>query len=79
MKIRNVNRLLKSLIALLLTFLIVSPVLSDPCGMVPPIYFGKGSPITRVGLQQTYVFLRHPTHSFIRPSSFKSRYRRTDV
>ena len=31
---------------------------NDPCGMVPPIYTGPGNPISRVGLQQTYVFYK---------------------
>lgn len=73
MKIRNVNRLLKSLIALLLTFLVVSPVLSDPCGMVPPIYTGKGSPITRIGLQQTYVFFDQGFESFVIRPGFQGK------
>lgn len=73
MEIRNVNRMLKSLIALLLTFLIVSPVLSDPCGMVPPIYVGKGSPIARIGLQQTYVFYDQGYESFVIRPGFQGK------
>ncbi|MEM7456279.1 MAG: DUF2330 domain-containing protein [Planctomycetota bacterium] len=37
---------------------------ADPCGMVPPIYTGD-SPITRSGLQQTYVFHRDGVESFV--------------
>lgn len=47
-------RLLTSIVALLF----VVPVHADPCGMVPPIYTGPGSPISRIGLQQTYVFYK---------------------
>ena len=33
---------------------LVSPLnATDPCGMVPPIYTGAGTPITRIGLQKT--------------------------
>ncbi len=31
---------------------------ADPCGMVPPIIVGDDVPITRVGLQKTYVFFK---------------------
>ncbi len=36
--------------------LLTAMALADPCGMVPPIFTGDGPPITRIGLQQTYVF-----------------------
>ena len=38
---------------------------NDPCGMVPPIYTGKGKPIQRIGLQQTYVFFRDGVETFV--------------
>ena len=57
--------------ALVLFFLIVTPVFSDPCGMVPPIYTGKGSPIARTGLQQTYVFFDQGVESFVIRPAFK--------
>ncbi len=38
---------------------------ADPCGMVPPIYTGPGQPITRVGLQETYVFYKDGIETFI--------------
>ncbi len=38
--------------------LVASTSLADPCGMVPPIYLGEGTPIARVGDQQTYVFFK---------------------
>ena len=47
------ERLPATLLALLA---LASPALADPCGMVPPIWFGDGDAITRVGIQRTYVF-----------------------
>jgi len=38
---------------------------ADPCGMVPPIYVGLGSPITRIGLQKTYVFHKDGVETFV--------------
>ena len=43
----------------------VSIAHSDPCGMVPPIYVGDQSPITRVGLQKTYVFYKDGVETFV--------------
>lgn len=41
---------------------------ADPCGMVPPIFAGDGPPITRIGLQRTYVFFKDGVESIaIRP------------
>ena len=40
-------------------------LIADPCGMVPPIYTGNQVPITRVGLQQTYVFHDQGMESFV--------------
>ena len=37
---------------------------ADPCGMVPPIYTGAGSAISRSGLQQTYVFFDRGVETF---------------
>lgn len=73
MTTRNINRSLKTLIGLLLTFLMVSPVLSDPCGMVPPIYAGPGTPIKRIGLQQTYVFFDQGHESFVIRPAFQGK------
>jgi hypothetical protein len=59
---------------ILLAFLIVTPFFTsnhshaennDPCGMVPPIYTGQGNPISRIGLQQTYVFHKNGVETFI--------------
>jgi hypothetical protein len=38
---------------------------ADPCGMVPPIYPGQDVPLTRVGLQQTYVFYKDGVETFV--------------
>ncbi|MCZ6596834.1 MAG: DUF2330 domain-containing protein, partial [Planctomycetota bacterium] len=38
---------------------------ADPCGMVPPIWLGAGSPIQRIGVQQTYVFYKNGIESFV--------------
>lgn len=37
----------------------------DPCGMVPPIYTGNQVPITRIGLQQTYVMYKDGVETFV--------------
>ncbi len=46
---------------------------SDPCGMVPPIYFGQGPPITRVGVQQTYVFHKNGIETFVIRPGFSGK------
>ena len=45
----------------------------DPCGMVPPIYTGKGNPITRIGLQQTYVFYKDGIETFVIRPGFQGK------
>ena len=52
---------------------IASPLFSDPCGMVPPIYTGPGKPIARVGLQQTYVFFDDGVESFVIRPGFEGK------
>ena len=43
-----------------------SPLLAnDPCGMVPPIYTGDQVPISRIGLQKTYVFYKDGVETFV--------------
>ncbi len=39
--------------------------MADPCGMVPPISTGQPTPITRIGLQQTYVFYKDGVETFV--------------
>ena len=46
---------------------------SDPCGMVPPIYTGDGSPITRIGLQRTYVFYKDGVETFVIRPGFQGK------
>ena len=40
-------------------------VQADPCGMVPPIYAGNVTPITRIGLQKTFVFYKDGVETFV--------------
>ena len=48
----------RPLLAALAVLLLAAPAGADPCGMVPPLWEGPGPAITRVGLQQTYVFYK---------------------
>ena len=45
--------------------LVAGTVVADPCGMVPPVYTGPGTPITRIGEQQTYVFYKDGVETFV--------------
>lgn len=56
--------LMAACFALLVGGMAVPCVNADPCGMVPPIYTGN-VPITRVGLQKTYVFYKDGVESFV--------------
>lgn len=59
---------LRGVLVALIGLAVATQALADPCGMVPPIYLGEGTPIARVGLQQTYVFYKDGIESFaIRP------------
>jgi hypothetical protein len=46
---------------------------ADPCGMVPPVYQGPGTPITRIGEQQTYVFYQDGVESFVIRPGFSGK------
>ncbi|MEM7456276.1 MAG: DUF2330 domain-containing protein, partial [Planctomycetota bacterium] len=48
-----------------LSLIMASLAMADPCGMVPPIYDGNVSPITRIGLQKTYVFHKDGVETFV--------------
>jgi hypothetical protein len=48
-------------------------VMADPCGMVPPIYTGEGPPITRIGLQKTYVFHNNGIETFVIHPGFSGK------
>lgn len=67
------NGILGTIIAGSLAIIVASPAFSDPCGMVPPIYTGQGSPITRTGLQQTYVFFDKGFESFVIRPGFQGK------
>ena len=59
------GRRLRSALALIAGLLVASTLSADPCGMVPPIYTGNQSPITRIGLQKTYVFHKDGVETFV--------------
>jgi hypothetical protein len=44
---------------------------ADPCGMVPPIWLGEGSPLTRVGIQKTYVFHKDGVETLVLRPGFE--------
>ena len=46
---------------------------ADPCGMVPPIYTGLGTPITRVGPQRTYVFYKDGMETYVIRPGFRGK------
>ena len=50
-----------------------TPNINDPCGMVPPIYTGPDSPITRQGLQKTYVFYKDGVETFVIRPGFSGK------
>jgi Uncharacterized protein conserved in bacteria (DUF2330) len=50
-----------------------APAFADPCGMVPPIYVGPGTPIARTGDQNTYVFFKNGVETFIIHPAFKGK------
>ena len=47
--------------------------LADPCGMVPPPWEGEGPPITRIGVQNTYVFYKEGIESFVIRPGFSGK------
>jgi hypothetical protein len=56
-------------IGVLVTVFCEAPAHADPCGMVPPLWEGRGPAITRVGEQITYAFFKDGVETFvIRPS-----------
>ena len=56
---------IKLMVPVLVCIMMLSSVNADPCGMVPPIFTGKKSPIARIGLQKTYVFHKDGVESFV--------------
>lgn len=69
----NAIRILASIVSLVALVVISAPLFSDPCGMVPPIYTGPGTPIARTGLQQTYVFFDDGVESFVIRPGFEGK------
>ncbi|MFT3839323.1 MAG: DUF2330 domain-containing protein [Myxococcaceae bacterium] len=51
--------------AALCASLAATAALADPCGMVPPIYTGQGSPIVRTGAQRTYAFYKDGVETYV--------------
>jgi hypothetical protein len=58
---------------LLAVALLAAPAFADPCGMVPPIYTGEGVPLTRVGVQMTYVFYKDGVETFVIKPGFEGK------
>ncbi len=65
MNIKNFRGSLLCVAATMTAIVITSLAIADPCGMVPPIYDGNSSPITRIGLQKTYVFYNDGVETFV--------------
>ncbi len=57
------NRVLR--LTAVLAFAAAGAALADPCGMVPPIYTGQGSPIVRTGAQRTYAFYKDGLETYV--------------
>ncbi len=52
-------------LAVLFVGFLMQTASADPCGMVPPISTNQQVSITRVGLQQTYVFYKDGVETFV--------------
>ena len=63
----------KVLSAVVVSLVALTIVQADPCGMVPPIYLGNGPAITRIGLQQTYVYFDQGVESFVIRPGFEGK------
>ena len=67
-KLTCFNRNTCLVVAFIVCSLAIEPITKannhDPCGMVPPIYTGD-VPISRVGLQKTYVFFKDGIETFV--------------
>ncbi|MDG2408417.1 MAG: DUF2330 domain-containing protein [Pirellulales bacterium] len=64
-KQRSSRNLQTSLLWIILLSITASKSMADPCGMVPPIYFGQPPVLARVGEQQTYVFFKDGMETFV--------------
>ena len=72
MKSLNVTKRAFCLTPALVALLSVA-VLADPCGMVPPVYVGPGTPIARTGDQNTFVFYKDGVETFVIHPGFKGQ------
>ena len=72
MSVSRIKPMPALLIAGLITFA-ATAIQADPCGMVPPIYTGNQSPITRIGLQKTYVFYKDGVETFVIRPGFRGK------
>lgn len=70
----TINHSIKTLLAITIVVCGVnSNSFADPCGMVPPIYHGAGTPITRIGLQRTFVFYKDGVETFVIRPGFSGK------
>ena len=67
------DRLTTLFLTLLTALSPATPALADPCGMVPPIWLGDGAPITRVGVQKTYVFYKDGLETLVLRPGFSGK------
>ncbi len=67
------RKLFKLLSAFLVCLVALTSLQADPCGMVPPIYTGNQSPISRIGLQKTYVFHKNGVETFVIRPGFSGK------
>ena len=61
------------LFATTVALLLPNLAVADPCGMVPPIYTGPGTPIARTGDQNTFVFYKKGFETFVIHPGFKGK------
>ena len=61
------------LVALAATAVLPTDSYGDPCGMVPPIYTGPGTPIARTGDQNTFVFFKDGVETFVIHPGFQGK------
>ncbi len=64
---------MKTLTVILCLGCAMTAAVADPCGMVPPIFAGEGPPITRIGLQKTYVFYQNGIESIVIRPGFSGK------
>lgn len=70
MQVKSITAVVASTLALVVS---AQSSFADPCGMVPPISSGNQIPITRVGLQQTYVFYKDGIETFVIRPGFSGK------